>query len=233
MFGLAERRVAAAGGTPLIPGRVLRVPGVPVAIAALFTVMTIFSGFFFTLALHLQDGLGYSALRAGLTFAPTAAAFALVSLNWRRLPARYHEQLPMAGFVVTGASLVWAGLLLHSGGAGGTWLYVALAVTGGGMAGAFGALMGRVLSRVPVAIAADASGVIVTVNQLGIVVGIAAFGSLYLNLAGKLPAAVSAHQLSAFTLSSGHAYLAVSAALAALAVTGAALALTHARQAAR
>src|SRR5438094_338324 len=59
-FALAERRVAGTGGTPLIPGRVLRVPGVPVAIAALFTVMTIFSGFFFTLALHLQDGLGFS-----------------------------------------------------------------------------------------------------------------------------------------------------------------------------
>src|SRR6266567_2298536 len=83
-FVAAERRVAGAGGTPLIPGRVLRVPGIPVAIAALFTVMTIFSGFFFTLALHLQDGLGYSPLRAGLTFAPAAAGFALVSLNWRR-----------------------------------------------------------------------------------------------------------------------------------------------------
>jgi len=92
-------RVAGAGGTPLIPGRVLRVPGVLVAIAALFTVMTIFSGFFFTLALHLQEGLGYTPLRAGLTFAPTAAAFALVSLNWRRLPARLHGTLIVSGFV--------------------------------------------------------------------------------------------------------------------------------------
>ena len=151
--------------------------------------MVVFGGWLFGLALELQDGLGDSPLRAGLTFVPCGVAFALVSLNWRRLPARYHERLPMIGFVVTGAGLVWSGLLLHSGGAGGAWLYAALAVTGGGMAGAFGALMGRVLSRVPVAIAADASGVIVTVNQLGIVVGIATFGSLYLNLAGRLPAA--------------------------------------------
>jgi hypothetical protein len=136
----------------------------------------------------------------------------------------------MIGFVITAAGLLWSGLLLHSGGTGGIWLYVALAVAGGGMAGAFGALMGRVLSRVPVAIAADASGVIVTVNQLGIVVGIAAFGSLYLNLAGRLPA--RAHALSAFALSSGHAYLAVAAALAALAIVGATLALAHGRAAA-
>jgi len=69
----------------------------------------------------------------------------------------------------------------------------------------------------------------VTVNQLGIVVGIATFGSLYLNLAGKLPAVGGVRQLNAFTLSSAHAYLTVSAALAALAVAGAALALAHVR----
>jgi hypothetical protein len=70
-FAWSQRRVARTGGTPLIPGGVLRVPGALIAIAGLLVVMTIFSGFFFTLALHLQDGLGYSPLRAGLT-PPTA-----------------------------------------------------------------------------------------------------------------------------------------------------------------
>src|SRR3989440_2177034 len=115
-FAAAERRVAGGGGTPLIPGRVLRVPGVTVAIAALFTVMIIFSGFFFTLALHLQDGLGYSPLRAGLTFAPAAAAFSLVSLNWRRLPARTHGTLIVGGFVLLAAGM--AGLAWAVSGAG-------------------------------------------------------------------------------------------------------------------
>ena len=102
------------------------------------------------------------------------------------------------------------------------------------MAAAFGVLMTRVLSRVPVALAADASGVVVTVNQLGIVVGIATFGTLYLNLAGRLPAAAASAARavggpSAFALSSAHAYLAVSIALAALAVVGIGLALVHVR----
>jgi MFS family permease len=232
LLGRVEHRVAARGGQPILPRSLLGLPGMIAGLGGLFASMVVFGGWLFGLALELQDGLGESPLRAGLTFVPCGIAFAIVSLNWRRLPARYHERLPMIGFMVNGAGLVWAGLLLHSGGDGGVLLYVALAVSGGGMAGAFGALMGRVLSRVPVAIAADASGVIVTVNQLGIVVGIATFGSLYLNLAGQLPAVVSARQLSAFTLSSGHAYLAVSAALAALSVAGAALALTHARAAA-
>jgi MFS family permease len=227
LLGRVEHRVATRGGQPILPRSLLALPGMIAGLGGLFASMVVFGGWLFGLALELQDGLGDSPLRAGLTFVPCGVAFAIVSLNWRRLPVRYHERLPMIGFVVTGAGLVWSGLLLHSGGAGGLWLYVALAVSGGGMAGAFGALMGRVLSRVPVAIAADASGVIVTVNQLGIVVGIATFGSLYLNLAGRLPA--SSHQLSAFAVTSGHAYLAVAVALAALAVAGATLALFHGR----
>ena len=222
-FVLAERRVAGTGGTPLIPGRVLRVPGVPVAIAALFTVMIIFSGFFFTLALHLQDGLGYSPLRAGLTFAPTATAFALVSLNWRRLPARWHGALIAGGFVtfaVTIAGLAW---MLHSGGTGGAGIYLIGAITGAGMAAAFSPLMTRVLLSVPVELAADATGVVVTVNQLGLLVGVATFGTLYLNLAGRLPG----HALGAFRHVSAHAEAITFLALAALAIVGVTLAITH------
>jgi len=229
LLGTVEHRVAARGGQPILPRSLLRLPGMITGLGGLFAAMVTFGGWLFALALELQDGLGESPLRAGLTFVPCGVAFAIVSMNWRRLPARYHARLPMLGFLVNGVGLLWSGLLMHSGGTGGDWLYVALAVSGAGMAGAFGALMGRVMSRVPVAIAADASGVVVTVNQLGIVVGIAAFGSLYLNLAGKLPAVVGARQLSAFALASGHAYLAVTVALAALAVTGAVLALAHVR----
>jgi MFS family permease len=233
LLGLVEHRVGARGGQPILPGSLLRLPGMISGLGGLFAAMVVFGGWLFGLALELQDGLGDSALRAGLTFVPCGVAFALVSLNWGRLPARYHGRLPMTGFGVTAVGLVWLGLLLRSGGNGGVWLYVALAVCGAGMAGAFGALMGRVLSRVPVAVAADASGVIVTVTQLGIVVGIATFGSLYLNLAGQLPSAASVRQLAAFALSSGHAYLTVSASLAGLAIVGAVLALAHGRAAAR
>jgi MFS family permease len=229
LLGTVERRVGARGGQPILPSSLLRLPGMIAGLGGLFASLAVFGGWLFGLALELQDGLGESPLRAGLTFVPCGVAFAIVSLNWRRLPVRYHERLPMIGFGVTAVGLLWTGLLLHSAGTGGDWLYVALAVSGAGMAGAFGALMGRVLSRVPVAMAADASGVVVTVNQLGIVVGIAAFGSLYLNLAGKLPAVGGARQLSAFALSSAHAYLAVTIGLAALAVAGAAFAVAHVR----
>ena len=85
------------------------------------------------------------------------------------------------------------------------------------MAGAFGPLMTAVLLRVPVADAADATGVIVTVNQLAIVIGVATFGTLYLNLAGQLPAG-GTH--AAFRLLSAHAVTVTCVALVAAAVGG-------------
>jgi len=225
LLGPVERRVSARGGQPILPRSLLGLPGVAAGIGGLFVLMAVFGGWLFEFALQMQDGLGESALRAGLTFAPAAGAFALVSLNWQRVPTRYHVVLTVSGFVLDGAGLLGLGLLMRSGGDGGGWLYLLAAVTGAGMAAGFGPLMARVLSQVPVAIAADASGVIVTVNQLGIVVGIATFGSLYLNLAGALPVRPSL----AFAASSAHAYAATSAALAGVALLGCVLAVAHVR----
>jgi hypothetical protein len=81
--------------------------------------------------------------------------------------------------------------------------------------------MARTLLRVPVADAADATGVIVTVVQQALVVGVATFGTLYLNLAGRLPAR---HGADAFRLLSAHAVSVTCLALAAAAIAGAGLA---------
>lgn len=59
---------------------------------------------------------------------------------------------------------------------------VALVVLGVGLGTAFSPLMAAALNRVPAEHAADAGGFIATVLQLGLVVGVAGFGSLYLGL---------------------------------------------------
>ena len=224
LFAVAERRLEARGGSPLIPGRVLSLPGVALGVTALFVTMAVFGGFFFALALHLQGGLGDTPLRAGLIFAPSAATFALVSLNWQRLPRQWHGGLIIAGFAAYAAGLLCAAGLLHAGGTGGVLLYLALALTGAGMAAAFSPLMTAVLMRVPVADAADATGVVVTVNQLALVIGVATFGTLYLNQAGQLP---SSGKHPAFTLLSAHAVSVTFVVLAAAAVAGGVLALAR------
>jgi len=225
LFAVVERRVAARGGSPLISGRLLRLPGTAAGIAALFFVMAVFGGFFFVLALHLQGGLGYSPMRAGLTFAPAGLAFAVVSLNWQRLPAGRHVSVSIAGFAVYGAGLLMLAGLLRGGGGGGFWVIVALVLVGAGMAAAFSPLMTAVVMRVPVADAADATGVIVTVNQLALVVGVATFGTLYLNLAGRLPQGAP----GGFGLASAHAVAVTCAVLAVGAAAGGILAAVRAR----
>jgi hypothetical protein len=74
------------------------------------------------------------------------------------------------------------------------------------------------------------AGVIVTVNQLALVVDVATFGTLYLNLAGRLPQHLTA---DGFRLLSAHAETVTLAALAAGALAGGALATVRGLRAAR
>jgi MFS family permease len=225
VFTLVQRQVGRAGGSPLIPGRLVRLPGVAAGVAALFAMMAVFGGFFFVLALHLQGGLGDSPLRAGLIFVPAGLAFTLVSLNWQRVPPAGHLALTCGGFASYAAGLLLLGGLLSGGASGGGWTYAAMALTGGGMAAAFGPLMTSVVMRVPVADASEATGVIVTVNQLGLLIGVATFGTFYLNLAGRLPGQPGT---GGFRLLSAHAMSLTCLALAAAAAAGGLLALARA-----
>jgi MFS family permease len=74
VFVLIERRVATRGGDPLLNLGVLRAPALPSGLAALACTQVGYGGLLFAFTLHLQAGLGQSALRAGLSYLPMAAA---------------------------------------------------------------------------------------------------------------------------------------------------------------
>jgi len=137
-----ERRVIEAGGQPLLDLRALRPPGVRAGLAACFLVMGAYTAFVFTLTLHLQNGLGFTASRAGLAFAPYTAGFAIVSLAWTRLPARTARLLPVLGPVLFAAAL---GALLAV--AGTRWPLLSTATllicAGAGHAASFSPLFAR------------------------------------------------------------------------------------------
>ncbi len=177
-FVAVERRVAAAGGKPLISVRVLRAPLlVPACVAILFGPCS-WAAFLFTTTLHLQGDLRMSPLESGLAFVPCVAAFALVGLSWQRLPARWHRRLIPAGFAIAAAGYLCVGPL-----AGGGAAYEALtAVIGFGL-GVMPIIMTTALRHVPAEDAADASGLLLTLMQLAQVIGIATAGTLFLSLA--------------------------------------------------
>lgn len=199
-FVLVERRVA----DPLLDLNVLRTSGLPAGLLTLAAGMIAYGGFIFSLTLHLQSGLGDTALRAGLTFAPSGVAFGLVSLTWRQLPEVVHHRLATLGLLVGGAAFVCVAADLHGGGRGGAWLLVFLAFTGLGLGTAFGSAAAHSLVNVPMRSAADASGLVTTTIQLGQVIGVAVFGSVFLTLATQTRANASAHAATvALGLSAG------------------------------
>ena len=202
VFVLVERGVARRGGDPLLDLGIVRIPGVAAGMSTLALLMIAYAGWLFTLALHLQKGLGDSALRAGLTFVPAAAAFGLLGLMWRRIPEPVHHALTPAGLLVAGVGFLATGLDLQSGTRGGVLLLLALLVAGGGMGAGFSPLLTQSLVRVPVTRAADVSGLLTTTLQLSQVLGVAIFGSVFLNLADfEAPSASASATAISATLS--------------------------------
>jgi MFS family permease len=179
LFVAVQRRAAA----PLMPAAVLRAPGMLAAVGAIFATMAAYGGFLFTLALHLQSGLGFSPQRAGLTFVPAAVSFAVASLNWRRAPAGWYRGMIPVGLVLGAASLALMAASVHGGVRLDGLFYLSQVGFGLGFGSAFSPLLTVALTNVATADTADASGLLTTVTQLAQVVGVATFGSLYLSLA--------------------------------------------------
>ena len=221
VFVGVERRIADRGGDPLLNLAVLRAPGLGPGLAAVAVLMITYGGFLFSFALHLQAGLGDSALRAGLTFAPCALVFGACGYFWRRLPTGSHHLLAPLGCLAAAGGYLTVAAILRSGGSGGIPLQLALVVTGAALAFGFSPLVTHALVKVPPRGAADASGLLTTTIQLGQAVGVATFGSLFLTLDADRDAAGPA--------ASGHALAITFGWLAAALVLGAAAGIALAR----
>ncbi|MFE7802449.1 MFS transporter [Nocardia sp. NPDC057440] len=210
VFVAIERVVAARGGEPLFAQRVLRAPGLVLTAATLFVIMATFGGWMFVMAIHLQSTLGYTALHAGLLFIPMGVTFALASLNWERVPHRFHAAMIPLGLVLGAATMVTLGTLLRGGADLGPLPLMIFGIQGIGFGLAFSPLMTRTLAKIPMSLAADASGILVTSVQLGIVVGIACFGTIFLELVGAT-ALSAAHALGNTAIAEGVTVLAAAA----------------------
>jgi hypothetical protein len=217
-FVLIERRVAARGGDPLLNLAVLRAPALPSGLVTLAATQIAYGGLLFAYTLHLQAGLGESALRAGLSYLPFAAVFGLAGYNWRRLPAAARRVIVPAGLTVGILAYLALAAGLHADIAALTW--TGLATVGLGLGLSVSPLLTQSLTHVPAARAADASGLLTTTVQLGQLLGVAAIGSLYLSRAGRSgDAATSAATTSAAAMSGTALWLAALSAAGLLAAT--------------
>ncbi|MFF5179347.1 MFS transporter [Micromonospora sp. NPDC000316] len=186
--GFAVRQRTAP--TPLLPGRVLRVPGLVAANSVQFLMVAAYFGFQFLLAVELQLVLGLDAAATGWAFLPTPVVIAVISLGLAgRLIARWGAR----SVLVTGLGLATVGFLLLA----------RLTVDGGYLTdvlpamvifGVAGGLTLPAVTTLAMAGATDAdaglaSGLANTTQQIGGAVGLAALSTLAAARADGLRAA--------------------------------------------
>jgi MFS family permease len=197
-FVLIERRVTARGGDPLLNLAVLRAPALPSGLVTLAATQVGYGGLLFAYTLHLQAGLGQSALRAGASYLPMAAVFGLTGYHWRRLPAPARRFVIPAGLAAGAAAYLALAAGLHTGNSALTW--TGLAAVGLGLGLSVSPLLTQSLTHVPAARAADASGLLTTTVQLSQLLGVAVIGSVYLSRATRPAASAGAMSVTACCL---------------------------------
>jgi hypothetical protein len=160
-------RVERGRPAPLLDLTVL--PSVARGLVTVAGVMGSYGALLFALTLHLQDGLGYTPLRAGLAFAPYAAGFAAMSLSrWK--PPGPAGPLALGGGALLVATLAWSPAS-----------ELALFAAGAGHAAGFSPIVAATVARVRAEHAPEATALLTTGALLGQAVAIATLGSVYLS----------------------------------------------------
>jgi len=178
---VVERQVERAGRAPLVSLRLFAERPFAVGITLVVVAYAGVNSFFLILSLMLQDGLGMSALGAGLAYTPLAVAFFGTSLLAARLTPRYGRRVLELGSVL--AATGFLATLLMAFAEGGRLsagpLIAPLALVGLGNGLLLPQLLNTVLSRIDPSEIGMASGVLSTGQQVGGAVGVAVVGMFF------------------------------------------------------
>jgi MFS family permease len=199
-FVAFERWLTARGGSPLVVLSLFRARSFVSGLGVAFLFGAANQAMFFTLALYLQIGLHFSALAAGLTFAPAPVGFFCAATLSGRLSRRLGGRLIAIALLMKAAAWTAIALFAHRSGASlsGAWLIPFMFVEGAGAGWTNPPLIGAVLTGVPHADAGSASGVLTTFQQISGAIGVAVIGVLFfvaLGGSGDRVAATSAPAL--------------------------------------
>ncbi|MGV9315458.1 MFS transporter [Streptomyces sp. NPDC003691] len=170
-----ERHKARKDGSPLIELSLFSIKSFAAGISVQLVFGLALGVFFLVWTIYMQTGLGWSALRAGLTGVPFSIAVSVAAgISVQKLVPKFGRKVLQAG-----ALTMIAGILLyiweadHYGTAITTWQMTApLILMGLGMGLIVAPLTDAILSGVPREHAGSASGLISTVQQMGTALGL-------------------------------------------------------------
>ncbi|MFD0382899.1 MFS transporter [Streptomyces stramineus] len=174
-FVAYERYKSRKDGSPLVELSLFRVKSFAAGIGVQL-IFGISSGIFFLVwTLYMQIGLGWSALRAGLTGIPFSVAVSVAAgVSVQQLVPRFGRKVLQAGALVMAAGVltyIWEADRYGAGIA--SWqMALPLTVMGLGMGLIVAPITDAVLSEVPREHAGSASGLINTTQQLGNALGL-------------------------------------------------------------
>lgn len=181
---VVEKRAEERGEVPLLPPSLLRLPSMSRGLAMVLVFSIGFGSFMFVFALTIQNGLHADALHGGLAILPMALLFFAGSLFAPRLISRFGRAALSTGAVIQLIGLATLVTFLVQ-----KWPHVSLwamaaplALVGAGQSMLFAGLFRSVLTDVPTHLAGIGSGVLITLQQSGLALGVATLGTLYLSL---------------------------------------------------
>ena len=176
-----ERHYARRGREPLLDERVLRSPGYVLGTGLGTLYMAGSTAIFFVLTVYLQQGLGYSALLAGLATMPYAVGSALAAAWGGRIVGRIGRPLVVVGTVVMAAGITATLLIVHTRTDPSTGLLTALPlfVSGLGSGLVITPNQALTLQDVPVDQGGTAGGMQQTSQRIGSSVGIALVATVF------------------------------------------------------
>ncbi|MEU6407088.1 MFS transporter [Streptomyces sp. NPDC046985] len=213
-FVRVERRQSERGGLPLVTLSLLGQRPVAFALLSQAATVATYFGLLFTLALYLQQGLGKSAAVSGLSLVSWVAAFGIAGPVLGRLRVETRKRAAPLGRIVLAAAFAAIFLSLALGQADNEALLITLLGIGGlGYGAGFSGTLTLLTSSVTGEYAAEVSGLFNTTIQVGGSLGVAVFGTVYLDLA-----------LNADRSSAIHAFTTLTALLAATVAVAAVLA---------
>ncbi|MFJ1748809.1 MFS transporter [Streptomyces sp. NPDC088116] len=181
LFFRTERRIAGRGGDPLMNVALLARKEISLALVSQAATRAGYFALLFVLALYLQQGLGRSAVYSGLVPIAWVATFALVGPVLGRVGGRVRKLAAPVGGLLMAVSFAAVAAGAQSTG----WLIVLLGIGGIGYGAAFSGTLAHLTESVESRYAPDVSGLFNTTLQVGGTLGVAVFGTVYLDLAAR------------------------------------------------
>jgi EmrB/QacA subfamily drug resistance transporter len=181
-----ERRRTRENKNPLIDTGLFRQRPFSLGLAASLVFFTGIPSFFMILLLTLQEGLGYSPVKAGAVTLGFAAALAIGSARSTAIAKKLGNRILIVGcgLMIVGllgvmGVMYWAGTDLQ-----GWQLLLPMFIAGAGGGFFIAPVTSVVLAGIPARDAGAASGALATAQQVGAALGIAVVGIIFFGLLG-------------------------------------------------